>query len=567
MVPVQKNTRIRKACDSCNIKRTKCNGQQPCLHCSHMKLECTYLRKERKRGRASDKYPKKIRKRKPKELENGLNKADPLQPPISIQEFSPLNGKRIRSLSKRDLLSPVMLEIDKFGLPVEVAEDLLDFYFGDVLFPPTNVFSILRPSMVLTGRRKLSSTLLLAILLTSMLHIDHPYFGETRRVLISQKLYGEIEKRLSCDPAKFEYDDLLSTLHIGYLMPWITYPLDILRWWPVGCKAMKHLILVTHGVDEEQKEEQRRTWLSVYLWDRLISFSFNEKPMMEDEEFTDIIIPCDEVFWMMSDLTPRPAETDPMRPTFQNYHGFSPGIYGLFLPLAKILGLIFNYKRDSHNKDVLERVNELLKLHNSHIQSAEKFARGKTGIPDSHIERFRRDLLYAKFISLSIEFMKQFIVDHGGNSYTIICNFDSDIHHHEYRILVHAVEVLEQLIKMDPEMRWYPYTLSIFLFAIGYAVFLILNNMEKEDATNTKKINKLKYLVKVLVRTMEIVLIPFPAVFLKTLRNILVRSLQDCEKLILLTDHFDQFKENAEQRKEALSAFNWLPDKGKGLAI
>ncbi|ODQ81017.1 hypothetical protein BABINDRAFT_165741 [Babjeviella inositovora NRRL Y-12698] len=54
--------RTRKACDLCNIKRTKCGGGDPCTNCSRTDLECTYNRVERKRGRASERYPKVRRK-------------------------------------------------------------------------------------------------------------------------------------------------------------------------------------------------------------------------------------------------------------------------------------------------------------------------------------------------------------------------------------------------------------------------------------------------------------------------------------------------------------------------
>lgn len=534
-----------------------------------MRIECTYLRQEKKRGRASEKYPKKIKKRKHRDLIPAMahddypsKAADPLA--MDFEIFS-LNTDAAHH-RKQCIIADIRDILQDLNIPLNVAEDLLDFYFGEVLFPPTNIFSILRPSMVLSGRRKMSKTLLLTVLLTSILHIDHYYFGESTRGETSKAMFRIIQNRLPTNHELFTYDDMISNIHIGYIMPWIGYPTDILPWWPPTCYAMKRLYRITQTADEEMKEEERRTWLAVYLFDRLISFTFNKSQLMADEEFNEIIVPCDEMFWRLSDVCPEPAEGDQKRTTFRNYHGFAPGIYGWFLPLAKVLGLVFSHQRDSNNVEILRQINGLLDMNNSHLQSAERRVAGKVGVPGSKLERYKTDLLYAKFTALSIGFMKQFIVDHAGDTYTIISNFDSDIHINEYMILVRAVEELEELSKLDSELRRYPYCLSIFVFAVGYAVFLILNNMEREDAANTKKINRLKYLVNVLVRTIEVVLVPFPAVFLRTLRNMLVRSLQDCEKLILLTDHFSQFKINAEQRKEALSTFNWLPETGHGLA-
>ncbi|KAJ6144687.1 Xylanolytic transcriptional activator xlnR [Penicillium chermesinum] len=47
--------RISRACDQCNQLRTKCDGQQPCAHCTEFGLGCEYARQRKKRGKASKK--------------------------------------------------------------------------------------------------------------------------------------------------------------------------------------------------------------------------------------------------------------------------------------------------------------------------------------------------------------------------------------------------------------------------------------------------------------------------------------------------------------------------------
>lgn len=556
-----KKSRIRKACDSCNIKRTKCNGEQPCSHCSQVKLGCTYLREEKKRGRASEKYPKKIKRRKRKQFSASEQSKDVHPLPAFVNNaVYPANVSYLYR-SRREILTPIAADLDTMGVPITIAEELFGYYFADWPFPPSRVFSILRPNMVMTGRRTLSPTLILTVLLAGVLTIDHIFFGDSRRAQVTKTLYQLIQHRLPQDPKHFTYDDMVCTLHIGYFMPWISYPMDALRWWNNTCISMKRLVKTTCSTDEEMKEEERRAWLSVYILDRLTSFTFNKPAVTSDEEFKNLIIPCDEIFWLQSNSKPLPAELDSNRPVWSEYHGFSPGIYGWFLPLARILGLMLDRMRNNGTADALDKINVLLEMNNKHVLVAENYVKGKPVIPGSNMERVQIDVLYAKFSSLSMEFMKHFMVDPAKELGTIISNFDSDIHEDEYRILVRSVEVLEELLKHDSDMRRYPFSFSVFVFGIGYAVFLILNNMEREDAgMSTKKINKLKYLTNVLVRAMEIILVSFPVAFIRTLRNMLLMSLQDCEKLILLTDHFAQFKLNAKQRKESLMAYNWLPD-------
>ena len=47
--------RISRACDQCNQLRTRCDGQEPCAHCSEFGMNCEYMRERKKRGKTSRK--------------------------------------------------------------------------------------------------------------------------------------------------------------------------------------------------------------------------------------------------------------------------------------------------------------------------------------------------------------------------------------------------------------------------------------------------------------------------------------------------------------------------------
>lgn len=47
--------RISRACDQCNQLRTRCDGQDPCAHCSEFGISCEYMRERKKRGKISRK--------------------------------------------------------------------------------------------------------------------------------------------------------------------------------------------------------------------------------------------------------------------------------------------------------------------------------------------------------------------------------------------------------------------------------------------------------------------------------------------------------------------------------
>src|SRR5436190_10843553 len=54
---IQQNMRsnTKQACDPCRRRKVRCDGTQPCLHCTKAYLRCTFLNKPQKKGRQGEK--------------------------------------------------------------------------------------------------------------------------------------------------------------------------------------------------------------------------------------------------------------------------------------------------------------------------------------------------------------------------------------------------------------------------------------------------------------------------------------------------------------------------------
>ncbi|PKX92219.1 putative C6 transcription factor (Mut3) [Aspergillus novofumigatus IBT 16806] len=68
--PMQKRRRVTRACDECRRKKIKCDGKQPCTHCTVYSYECTYDQPSNRRRNPAPQYVEA--------LENRLHKAEAL---------------------------------------------------------------------------------------------------------------------------------------------------------------------------------------------------------------------------------------------------------------------------------------------------------------------------------------------------------------------------------------------------------------------------------------------------------------------------------------------------------
>ncbi|TEA12359.1 Activator of stress genes 1 [Colletotrichum sidae] len=118
--PVQKRRRVTRACDECRRKKIKCDGKQPCTHCSVYSYECTYDKPSNRRRNPAPQYIEALESRLQR-AEGLLRKfmpdvdlADPTLDPAVQQEFR--NREHARTQTAK-------LRHDPFGIPVSDKED------------------------------------------------------------------------------------------------------------------------------------------------------------------------------------------------------------------------------------------------------------------------------------------------------------------------------------------------------------------------------------------------------------------------------------------------------------
>ncbi|KAK4693163.1 hypothetical protein P7C71_g4184, partial [Lecanoromycetidae sp. Uapishka_2] len=62
-IPMQKRRRVTRACDECRRKKIKCDGKQPCTHCTVYSYECTYDQPSNRRRNPAPQYVEQLETR------------------------------------------------------------------------------------------------------------------------------------------------------------------------------------------------------------------------------------------------------------------------------------------------------------------------------------------------------------------------------------------------------------------------------------------------------------------------------------------------------------------------
>lgn len=100
-MPVHKRRRVTRACDECRRKKIKCDGKQPCTHCSVYSYECTYDKPSNRRRNPAPQYIEALENRLQRaeallrKFMPDVDLADPSLDPTVQQEFQ--NRERVRA--------------------------------------------------------------------------------------------------------------------------------------------------------------------------------------------------------------------------------------------------------------------------------------------------------------------------------------------------------------------------------------------------------------------------------------------------------------------------------------
>ncbi|CDK29060.1 unnamed protein product [Kuraishia capsulata CBS 1993] len=567
--------RTKRACDLCNQKRVKCDGELPvCRQCQRSGSICSYNREEKKRGRASARYPKTIIRRKPTKRELQLR----LRPVTNSIELPDLSECRYR------LLGPFLSEITALGISVRLACDLYEHYFSQ---PPLySIGPILRPRRWLVPMGETGPTakpdpdpryggttlqLILAILLTSLCDIGHPFFlGAIKRDMLSacyQRILEllPVEQSLSHTTAKSDqFDDVVVFAMLSGTAPLITRPHDSLEWAELGCRTalrlrINHELPQLESISEEDREERRRAWWCLVVTANYLGGVFNTRPAVDESQSTQLYRPCAQDLWIDSKAALIPASLDPKRLRGLDL-AIQDGVYGWLLPFAIVLGRIDCLAADRfENPDTLvdpmaqsRCIQQLAILESTLIAAHDS---GRVCEMDYLMCQLYTTITYnaarrSRLWDPQEVFEHPFPIDELDDKSWLFA----------------AIDILNKIYTANPTMREQSLTRGFFLFMLGIELLACVDSVASVALAKTERVTRLRFAANLAMRTMESLNAYITTDYLRLLVTYMRDSLRDLDNLVLLNDYDEELAKNRARRKHGISVFSWR-EGGTGISI
>lgn len=445
-------------------------------------------------------------------------------------------------------------------MPARLAADLMEVYFSDTLY---GVAPIIRKSSILSLHkpRLCTPALLYSFMLVAAHATDHPLMKATpitRETIIAKLFQLAIE---SVRPLQFKgtvagsLDDVVTYIHLGIVSSASEQKGASMRWW-FAANGLARLLKFNcehDDMDEESREEQRRTWWLLFLMDRHLALCYNRTLFFAESECFELYTPVDEEIWA-TDAPLIPAEADPTRIKGPVYHIVGNGLFGMYLPLMTVLGGIIDLHFLELNKSIssLTDIQHLRNVYKSKIDgleaSIEEYEPNYNGIYVLAWKEYCRCLIHVFHILLQGHWDPIELLD---NIETLMSDpsFDNCVHHS-----ILAAKCIERILVVDSDLRLNPYFFGIQLLQAGFILLCIADKMEQ----NTNK--EVRDACEVVVRAHEVCVVTLNTEYQRNFRQILRGTIQT-----MVVPGAD-LEEARSRRREILGLYRWCAG-GSGLAI
>lgn len=407
-----------------------------------------------------------------------------IQPTVTVLPSADVGGSEHQN--RFPVLNSVIHELDT--LPRPLAEHLIESFFSCSTHTLAHIIRR-RTFLSPTHPRESSPALVFSCMMVAAHHSVHPLITATpgsREIIIERLTELTIEKLTETAhqvKPKINLDDVISFIHLGTVVSASEFKGASLRYWAAAWALAKELKLQIElpELPEEVREERRRTWWLLYIVDRHLGLCYNRPLAMMDSECESLYRPMDDSIWLSDEVDLTPAEQDPSRSQgFCNYVT-GQGLFGYFLPLMTILGLLLELHHLQQNP-VMSFTDFTLPMKTAIMVQLDQFMSSLnnwTPIPCNEVyENAWRD--YAFQISHVIYILVLIPWDplellNSPNSVLTSSPFTDATAH-----AITAAQHMRRILTIDSDLMLMPFFLGIYLLQNSFVLLAVVDRVEHE---------------------------------------------------------------------------------------
>lgn len=475
--------------------------------------------------------------------------------------------------SRYPILQPVAYLLQQADIgPMTLIEELLSEYFDQ----STHVLAYLirRKSILnLSNPRPTSLPLIFAMLLVAAHHSSHPLIvskpsGREAIVAKLTRLTIAHLQPLSDIMCQGSLDDVITLIQLATIVSASEYKGTSLRYWAMAWDLAKEIKLnyEVPELDPESREERRRTWWLLYMVDRHLGLCYNRPLTILDSECAYLCHPLDERIWESnSDIVENNSYGSSSRGVPLTVNG--QGIFGYFLPLMAILGVLVDWHHLSQNPIMS---NALFGTSPGGSESQEDaFVSRQNEIKEatlSLLDNYERSVATWSRVPVSTGYQSAWS-DYAMQLVSVLRNLAtvswdpvelmSSTNTAQFSKAVgcgiEGVKRIRRILQVDPDLRLMPFFFGIYLFQ-GSLVLLAAVDRAKYNVSQ-----EVVESCEILVRAHEVCIVTLNTEYQRNFRRVMRATMN------MLAS---QFSDEEEQRKQhaVLGLYRWIRG-GRGLAV
>ncbi|KAK9373483.1 fungal-specific transcription factor domain-containing protein [Lipomyces chichibuensis] len=483
--------------------------------------------------------------------------------PQDLSEFS-ISGPRTNTMLQTTpsgvqypILNEILPQLLTF-MPPALPSDLLETYFSPNIY---SLAPLLRKSSILStvSPRPCSASLLYSILLSAAYRSDNPHLtsSPSARLDIIHNLFDLCLSSLRPLLHSTEHgtlDDVITYVHLGTVASASEFKGSSLRWWNAAWVLARELNLnIEHpDLDDEDREEMRRTWWLLFIVDRHLGLCYNRPLAILDAHCMRLHYPLTTDEEWASDAMLIPAELIPDAATKLGVQYAITGtdIFGFFLPLMAILGGIVElHHLEQHPAMHLGTTSREIRGHLS--TCLDIYERSLNAYDDQGVWRF-----YATHLAHVLRILLAGYCD----PLDMLLASESLLATNEFMTCathgLRAADAVKRILELDPELIFMPFFFAVYLLHGGFVWLMFVDKIESYVA------DEVRDACETVVRAHEVCVVRLNTEYQRNLRRVMRGALVGMQKDVEAPER----EESRRQRKETLQLYRWCAG-GNGLAV